>query len=47
MGRQALRYGTALIALYVVVANGSQFGRVISEGAEGGSKVIKTFQGRS
>lgn len=46
MGRQALRYGTGLIALYVVVAHGSSFGSVITAGAEGASKVTKTLQGR-
>lgn len=46
MGRQMLRYGAGLIALYVVVANGSNFGAVLSAGAEGTSKVTKTLQGR-
>lgn len=46
MGRQMMRYGAGLIALYVIVANGSQFGAVMSAGAEGTSKVTRTLQGR-
>jgi hypothetical protein len=46
MLRQTLRYGTGLIALYVVVAHGSAFGQVISAGAEGTSKITRTLQGR-
>jgi hypothetical protein len=46
MLKQSLRYGAGLIALYVVVANGSNFGGVISAGAEGASKVTRTLQGR-
>lgn len=46
MFRQTLRYGAGLIALYLVVANGSNFGSVISAGAEGASKVTQTLQGR-
>jgi hypothetical protein len=46
MLRQSLKYGAGLIALYVVVANGSNFGAVISAGAEGTSKVTRTLQGR-
>lgn len=46
MLKQTLRYGAGLIALYLVVANGSNFGTVITSGAEGASKVTKTLQGR-
>jgi len=46
MFRQLTKYGTGLIALYIVVANGSQFGRVMSQGAEGISGVTRTLQGR-
>ncbi len=46
MLKQSLRYGAGLIALYVVVANGSNFGAVIAAGAEGTSKVTRTLQGR-
>jgi hypothetical protein len=46
MLKQSLRYGAGLIALYVVVANGSQFGQVISSGAQGASTLTRTLQGR-
>lgn len=46
MLRQLAKYGTGLIALYVVVANGSNFGQVIAAGAEGTSRVTRTLQGR-
>jgi len=46
MIRQFAKYGAGLIALYVIVANGSKFGTVISSGANGVSKVTKTLQGR-
>ncbi len=44
--KQALRYGTGLIALYIVVANGSKFGQVMAAGAEGTAQVTRTLQGR-
>jgi len=46
MLRQSLKYGTGLIALYVIVANGSSFGQVIAAGANGASHVTRTLQGR-
>lgn len=46
MIRQLSKYGAGLIALYIVVANGSKFGQVISAGATGVSGVTKTLQGR-
>jgi hypothetical protein len=46
MGRKALFYGSALIGLYIAVAHGSNMGRVISAGANGGSQFVKTLQGR-
>ena len=46
MLRQTTKYFAGLIALYVVVANGSQFGQVISAGAEGTSRVTRALQGR-
>lgn len=45
--KQALKYGTGLIALYIVVAQGSNFGTAFSAGAKGVSDVTKTLQGRS
>jgi len=38
--------GAGLIALYIITANASNFGKVISSGADGGSKFAKTLQGR-
>jgi hypothetical protein len=46
MLRNSLRYGAGLIALYLVVYNGSKSGNVIKEGAAGVSKITSTFQGR-
>jgi hypothetical protein len=40
------KYGAGLIALYLIVYNGSKSGVVMKEGAAGGVKVIKAFQGR-
>jgi hypothetical protein len=44
--RQLAKYGAGLIALYIVVANGSKFGTVISAGSKGVSDVSRTLQGR-
>jgi hypothetical protein len=44
--KQYMRYGATLIGLYIIVANGSQFGQVISAGADGGVKMTKALQGR-
>lgn len=46
MGKKALFYGTGLIGLYIAVAHGSNFGKALTAGANGGSTVIKTLQGR-
>lgn len=46
MGKQSLKYFGGLIALYVVVANGSGFGSAFSAGARGVSDVTRTLQGR-
>ncbi len=46
MFRQLAKYGAGLVALYLVVANGSKFGQVIREGAAGVSNVTRTLQGR-
>lgn len=46
MIKQLAKYGAGLIALYIVVANGSKMGTVISKGAAGVSSVTKTLQGR-
>jgi hypothetical protein len=46
MVKQLSKYGAGLIALYIVVANGSQFGQVFTAGATGGTQLIKGLQGR-
>jgi hypothetical protein len=46
MLRQLAKYGASLVALYLVVANGSNFGSVITSGAAGVASVTKTLQGR-
>lgn len=46
MGRKALTYGAGLIALYLVAAHASEAGRIFTAGASGGSRVIRTLQGR-
>lgn len=46
MFRKALEYGAGLIALYIITANASNFGKVISAGASGGTSTIKALQGR-
>lgn len=46
MLKQTTRYGAGLIALYIVVANGSRFGQVMSAGADGASELTRTLQGR-
>lgn len=46
MYKQSLKYGVALIALYIGVANATGAGTLISSGASGGAKLVKTFQGR-
>ena len=40
------KYGAGLIALYLVVSHGTNFGRAVRGGAAGGATVIKAFQGR-
>jgi hypothetical protein len=46
MVKQLSKYGAGLIALYVIVANGSGFGQAFSAGARGLSDVTKSLQGR-
>jgi hypothetical protein len=46
MGRTALKYGAGLIALYLVVFNGSKSGTVFKQGAAGSVSLVKAFQGR-
>lgn len=46
MIRQLAKYGASLIALYLVVANATGFGNVITKGASGIRDVTKSLQGR-
>jgi hypothetical protein len=46
MGKQALKYAFGATVAYLVIANGTKSGRVITDGANGVSKVWKTAQGR-
>lgn len=46
MLKQSVKYGVTLIGLYLVVANASNSGKVISSGANGVATVTKTLQGR-
>lgn len=40
------KFGAGLIALYLVVANGTKAGRAIRAGASGTATVVRAFQGR-
>lgn len=44
--KTALKYGAVLIGLYIVVANGTNFGKAFSSTANGTASVAKTLQGR-
>lgn len=44
--KKALEYGTALIAVYLLVVHASGAGQVMQAGASGTTGVIKAFQGR-
>ena len=44
--KKAIAYTGALVALYLIVANGSKSGQVISAGAAGYSDIVKSLQGR-
>lgn len=46
MGKLFLKYTGGLIALYVIVYNGSRSGQVITAGANGYSSAVRTLQGR-
>lgn len=40
------KYAFGLIALYLIVANGTKFGTAVRAGSAGGASLIKAFQGR-
>lgn len=44
--RQALKYSTLLIALYLGVAYSTGSGRLIKESTSGAVGLVKAFQGR-
>jgi hypothetical protein len=44
--RKALTYGAGLIALYLVVANATGFGKAITSAGTAGTGVVKGLQGR-
>ena len=44
--KQYGKYFAGLIGLYIVVAHGSDFGKVFTAGAGGVAQVTKTLQGR-
>lgn len=46
MFKQALKYGTGLIALYLVVAHSSGMGALFGNVSTGASNLTKTLQGR-
>jgi hypothetical protein len=46
MVKQLAKYGAGLIGLYIVVANCSNFGQVMTAGANGGTQLIRGLQGR-
>lgn len=45
--KKALSYGAGLIALYLVVYNASGSGKVLTDGANGVTTVVKGLQGRN
>ncbi len=46
MLRELGKYGAGLIALYLIVYNGTNAGHVVSAGASGISTDVKALQGR-
>lgn len=46
MGRKFLTYGFGAIALYLLVANQTNSGTLLTSAAKGASTVVKSFQGR-
>lgn len=43
---KVLKIGGSLIALYLIVANATGFGKDVSSSASGGVSLVKAFQGR-
>lgn len=46
MGKQTLKYGTTLIAIYLGVFYASGSGQLITAAANGGGTLIRNLQGR-
>ncbi|HLY84813.1 MAG TPA: hypothetical protein VKQ71_17645 [Acidimicrobiales bacterium] len=46
MGKTVLKYSALLIAGYLAVAYGTNWGTLIGQSSSGGVNVIKAFQGR-
>ena len=46
MVKKVLFYGAGLIALYLVVVNYTGFSKDVTAGSQGGTSIIKAFQGR-
>ncbi|MBM7510044.1 hypothetical protein JOE61_003858 [Nocardioides salarius] len=44
--KNSLKYGAGLLAIYLIVYNGSKSGTVLTKGAAGSAQIIKAFQGR-
>lgn len=47
MGGSFLKYSAALIGTYLVVANGTEFGNLLSSAGSAGSQFATTLQGRT
>jgi hypothetical protein len=46
MGKKVLWYTAALVGTYLVVANATNAGKVLTSGASAYSTAVKTLQGR-
>jgi len=46
MGKKMLTYGAGLIALYIVVYQASNAGRLLATAGPQASGIVRTFQGR-
>lgn len=44
--KQALKYGAILIGAYIVIANGTNFGKAFGAAATGTGGIIRDLQGR-
>jgi hypothetical protein len=45
--KQYVKYYSALVALYIGVAHGSELGAIFSSGAQGFATATKSLQGRA